>query len=401
MVPHLLLVGVGDMGRPYLTAIRNLGVKVTAIDLPAGRTRPAVPADRVVHPADRSDEGWAAAVQLAAADSRFDGVLAFSEPHVLAAAMLADRLGLPGPSLYAAVTSRNKALQRGIFAGAGLPQPDFFIAGPHAPESDLVAWAMEHFPVVVKPVDGAGSAGVTHVSTRSHLCTALEGRAGRTILLERALSGQEYSWEGIVRDGKILFGNVTLKETTGPPHFVEVLHRVACLDDGTADKLPADVIAAIGMRTGIVHLEFIRTPDGPAIIEVAVRTPGDHIMDLVDLAYGFDPFEILVSLALAQPVPALPDAPSAYAASWFPTHCAGRVRTIRGLEEIRACPAVVREALQVQPGDVLREPESSADRLGYVLFQASSWAELDSSISSCRRVFAIETEPTYPDAVLA
>ena len=52
----------------------------------------------------------AAAAAMACTQS---GVLAFSEPHVLGAALVQDEYGLPGPSLRAAVTSRNKALQGG------------------------------------------------------------------------------------------------------------------------------------------------------------------------------------------------------------------------------------------------------------------------------------------------
>ena len=59
---------------------------------------------------------------------------------ILAAALVADRLGLPGPGLAAAVVSRNKALQRGVFAAAGVAQPEYVVTDDLTTVAD---WAAE------------------------------------------------------------------------------------------------------------------------------------------------------------------------------------------------------------------------------------------------------------------
>ena len=67
------------------------------------------------------DEAWIAAAAAALReDGPVIGVIPFSEPHVRPAALLAEELGLPGPGLRAAWTSRNKYLQRELFARQGL-----------------------------------------------------------------------------------------------------------------------------------------------------------------------------------------------------------------------------------------------------------------------------------------
>jgi hypothetical protein len=51
-----------------------------------------------------------------------DAVLAFSVQHVVTAARLAAELGLPGFRLRAALTSRNKHVQRDLFGRHNLSQ---------------------------------------------------------------------------------------------------------------------------------------------------------------------------------------------------------------------------------------------------------------------------------------
>src|SRR5258708_37309633 len=118
----LLLVGVGMSGRPYIGAARRLGARVHVVEAPSRAPAIADQVDGVTICSGESDEAWAEAAAVAMA-CRPSGVLAFSEPHVLGAALVQDEYGLPGPSLRAAVTSRNKALQRGRVAAAGIGQP--------------------------------------------------------------------------------------------------------------------------------------------------------------------------------------------------------------------------------------------------------------------------------------
>ena len=109
----LLLVGVGLMGQPYLAAARRLGLQVRAVE---GAARAAGIADRLdgLHVArGELDELWAEGAWAAAVADRPDGVLAFTEWNVLGAALLQDRLGLPGPSLHAAVVSATRHCSAG------------------------------------------------------------------------------------------------------------------------------------------------------------------------------------------------------------------------------------------------------------------------------------------------
>lgn len=380
MTDELLLIGSGFMGVSYAEAARRLGLRVRAVGTAQHAAQLGDLADEMVPTDGGPDEVWAQAACAAARERRPDGVLAFSEPQVVAAALVQERHGLPGPSMYAATVSRNKALQRACFGALGLPQPLYLVT------DDLAAareWARAHLPVVVKPLTGSASTGVELVADAAAFEDTVRRRAGRgRLLVESFVPGPEYSWEALLRDGQVLFGNLTAKETSGAPQFVERGHRPAQrLPDPAADafdRLVPRVVDALGMRTGIVHLEFRLTENGPCIMEVAVRTPGDYIPDVISMAYGFDLYEAVIRLAMGRPLQDIPDgAAGRAAASWFPVAEAGTVLAVEGLAEVRAHPAVRRAAVWAKPGDVVAPLSSSADRVGCVLLDGGDEREVD------------------------
>lgn len=392
---ELLLIGVGRMGRPYVDAAHRLGLRVRAVE--AASRIDAVSGD--VHAAcpcrGELDELWAEAAWAAAPEpAPPDGIVAFSEPQVIGAALLQDALGLPGPGLHAAVLSRNKALQRGRFAACGVRQPSYVVT------DDLLAvesWAAARFPVVVKPLGMFGSEGVELVADADAYRGCGRRRARERLLVETAIDGPEYSWEALVVDGSVRFANLTAKETTGPPRFVEILHRTAVsLDDrvaGQVDELTSAVLGGLRMRTGLVHLEFRLAAEGPTLMEVAVRMPGDYLMNVLGLTHGVDWFELAVRAAMGLELPDAPASPVRYAASYLPVSPPGVITEIAGLEEVKAHPCVVQAGAKFAVGDEVAPLRSSAQRVGHVLLAAGSPSELEDALREVRETFVVRTAP--------
>jgi cysteine synthase A len=217
------------------------------------------------------------------------------------------------------------------------------------------------------------------------------------LIVETAIEGPEYSWEGFVRDGHIWLGHVTAKETTGPPYFVEVQHRGGVQfhgkPAGQVAELVGRVLGSLGMRTGIVHLEFRLTTAGPVLMEVAVRTPGGYIMDLVGLTYGIDPYEIVVHLAMGLPLPPAPEAPVSCAATVLPTTPCGRVVAIDGLAEVRAHPHVTDAGTWAEVGGAVASQPSGFGRVSYAVLAAPDPSALDEAIAFVQSKLRVRTEP--------
>jgi biotin carboxylase len=398
-VPELLLIGVGITGRPYLDAARRLGLRVHAVEAPSRAAALDGAVEHLTLTRGETDECWVEAAMGAAAARPPDGVVAFSEPQAMAAALVAAGLSLPGPSLRATVLSRNKALQRGCFGAAGVRQPDYLIAPSLA---DAAGWARARFPVVIKPLSSSGSLGIELVPDESGYADAAERRAGQTLLVEQAVGGPEYSWEALVQDGKIWTTNLTAKQTSGPPYFIETGHRMGVPVDDTivtaAHELGTSVLSALGMSSGIAHLEFRLAEAGPTLMEVAVRTPGDCLLDLLSLVYGVDWFEMVVRLGMGLPLPEPPDGPLGCAAAYLPLTEPGLITAIDGLAAVRSHPAVVRADVLAEVGDEVPIMRSSADRRMVVLLSAADPAALDDGLSFARRTLRIRTRPNSPDA---
>jgi biotin carboxylase len=106
-----------------------------------------------------SDPAWAAE-QIAdrARRTPFAAIVAVDEEGVMAAALGAERLGLPHNPPDAVARTRDKAALRRAFAQAGVPQPRFALLDAGA---DVAAVAREvGLPCVVKPLSLSGSRGV-------------------------------------------------------------------------------------------------------------------------------------------------------------------------------------------------------------------------------------------------
>lgn len=377
--PQLLLVGAGTMGQAYVPAAHRLGCRVVLVDRPETPARDLLrPGDALVPLRGASEEACDAAVEAALASHRIDAVWPFTEPHVVPAALAATRLGLPGTGLHAAVVSRNKAYQRSLFARRGLPQPAHVLAGTL---DEAHEWADGRGPVVLKPLRSTGSSGVVVArgdtdDVRATLASAWESGPA---LVEEYVTGPELSYEAVVQGGRVCFDNITEKCLSDGPYPVELEHRVPpdlLPDDATSlARLGHQVVEALDVQAALVHLEVRWGPSGPVIMEVAVRTPGDYIMELVELATGIDLFEAGIALALGRS-PELHRERDEAAASLFPRAAPGRVRRIGGVEEVRAMAGVERLRLSVSPGDEVRPLRSSLDRVGSVLLRAPDRAEL-------------------------
>jgi biotin carboxylase len=194
-------------------------------------------------------------------------------------------------------------------------------------------------------------------------------------LVERRMVGQEYSVEALVRDGEVVFENVTRKTVASGGAPVEVGHVVPAPlpDAGRARfaRVLRELVAATGFGTGILHAEWMDTDDGLVLVECAGRIPGDQIIELIDLAYGMRLCHALTDLLRGRPV-TLPRTARQAAAIRFLAPAPGRVDAVEGVDEVAARDEVEQVRVTVGPGDEVRPWRSSWDRVGHVLARATS-----------------------------
>jgi hypothetical protein len=223
---------------------------------------------------------------------RFDRVVSFAEADVIAAAILRDKLGLPGQQPDSALAYRDKALMREHTASAGLPTPRFWYVTDAARVRALAA--SHGLPLVCKPRWSSGSVGVRILRTRSDLDGLPDNLPDH--LVEEYVEGDVVHVDALLVAGRPVFA------------LPAAYTGLACLshldDQGSGSYLlptthprHADlvtelwrVVAALPAAPNLVlHAEFF-VPDGgrPVLCEIASRMPGHPIPPMIDRALGIE-----------------------------------------------------------------------------------------------------------------
>lgn len=312
-------------------------------------------------------------------DEKIDGICTIaSDVAAPTVAYVANAMGLVGNDYEAAVRANNKYLMRQAFMKAGVPCPKFMMVTPetiHTPE--IIEGLRDfEFPMITKPSDRSGSLGVTKINMPSEYYPAMELAMSKSFkheaMVEEFIEGREISVEFISYKGTHYPLQITDKVTTEAPHFVELEHhQPSTLSDEMFTKIydiTKTALNALGLTNGASHAEYKITKEGRiAIIEIGGRMGGDFIgSDLVRLSTGYDFVKGVIEVALGnfkEPVKNI----CKHSGVYFLCKETENIRPI--IEKWRNNPAFVE-------GDItdneLRSVTCSADRSGYVIYQADN-----------------------------
>ncbi len=349
-------------------------------------------------------------LELLPAPGRIRAVLPGIEYGVTAAAHLASALGLPGAGTRAGVCLRNKRLLREVAAGAGIPQPAWT---PVESESEVVAAARGR-SCVLKPSNLQGSVGVqlldvgadasaawaTTVGADDRTMRARTGTAPLEYLVEERLHGREFSVEGLVLRGDVLFLNVTDKGLYSGPWPVEKSHALPSgAPDATQAALRSEtgrLLDAVEFDTGCIHAEWIVTDDGPMLVECAGRLPGDGIVDLLDLSYGGSFVADWLTVMEGRPSMRGNNGRGAAVAFIAASRC-GTLTDIEGADAAAGVPGVQAVNISARIGDRVRHPRDSDDRLGQVIATGrDGMAALEAASGAVDLIhLAVDPEPAH------
>ena len=296
IMTHLLVVG--GISAVHEIA-RRLGAELTLVKTDVAQTMLAADAyARIVDVSDHADRvAKAAEVTEALAETEFDGMICLHDEAVELGALVAQKLGLSFPSPEVTHRTVNKSAMRARLDATGLGSVAHGVV-----VEGRVEWSgppPTSREIVLKPVDGRASRGVTFHSSAVELQTWLDdARPGEFegYLAEERKLGREFSVESlIVRSGDAWHG-VTAKTTSGA---VESGHlHPAPLDEEEWTRIVDAATAclkALGMDRGLFHTEVIIDNDGAAhVVETHLRGGGDNILDLVRSATGLDLPELYV-----------------------------------------------------------------------------------------------------------
>jgi len=317
-----------------------------------------------------------AVTQLEARVGRVDRLLAAYEQLQVPLAEIRELRGITGMRVAAAHNFRDKARMKSLLREAGLPCARHRLA---ATREDAAAFACEiAFPLIVKPPSGAGAQATSRVDDLPALLAAVDAAApgpDRPVLLEEYVTGDEHSFETVSIGGRAVWHSLTHYY----PSPLEVLRNPWiqwCLvlprevEEPQYDDIRSAAFRALGvlgMETGLTHMEWFRRPDGTiAISEVAARPPGAQIMTIISRAHDFDAVAAWARLMVFGDF-AAPPRQYAVGAAYLRGQGNGRVRAIRGLEQVQhEIGSLVVDAKLPTPGQT---PTGSYEGEGFVILR--------------------------------
>ncbi len=227
-----------------------------------------------------------------------DRVECLWEPGMLLAASLREKLGLPGMTLGQTVPFRDKEEMKRVLDRNGIRTPRH----ARATTAAECRQAAEHigFPLIVKPIAGAGSADTYRVDGEKGLEDVLPRiRHVPEVSVEEFIDGEEYTFDTICAGGKILYYNIAWYRPS--PLLGRsnewISPQTVSLRNPDAPELAGglgmgkEVLKALDYRTGFTHMEWFRKHDGEAVFgEIGARPPGARSVDIMNYASDFDVF---------------------------------------------------------------------------------------------------------------
>jgi hypothetical protein len=262
---------------------------------------------RVDDPLDPGQIAWA--VQgLSGQLGPVQRLLAVLEQLQVPVAQVREHLGIPGMDAATARNFRDKDQMKTVLRAAGVPCARHRLAASADDARDFAGQV--GFPLVVKPPAGAGAKSTFRLDDPGDLKAWLDMAPpgpGRPAQIEEFLTGDEGSYDSVMVDGQIVWDSISnylptpLEVLRNPWMQWAVLlprHIEGPEYAGIRQVAPA-ALRALGLRTGLSHMEWFRRPDGTvAVSEVGARPPGAQITSMLCYAHDFDLYRAWAQLMI-------------------------------------------------------------------------------------------------------
>jgi len=304
MALNVLMVSPGYPAEmPYFTrALSLVGARVIGLGDQPKEMLPPVARDHVAHHVQvRSLWDEAATVrevQRLSRQIRIDRVECLWEPGMILGARLREGLGLPGMTVEETLPFRDKEVMKQRLDAAGIRTPRH----ARALTEDQVREAAERigYPVIVKPIAGAGSADTHRCDDRKELEQALRMvKHVPEVSVEEFVEAEEFTFDTICADGKLFFENVCWykprplqqrqHEWVSPQSFA--LRDLEMPEIQGGRTLGRQVLDALGFKTGFTHMEWFRKSDGEVVFgEIGARPPGARLVDIMNYCTDNDTY---------------------------------------------------------------------------------------------------------------
>ncbi len=305
--------------REFLRGLLSTGARISAISERAPEALPnelregLFQFERVRSVVD--EHAVAEAVRRLSQKARVDRLEATVEAHVMPTAHVREQLKIYGTTSKTAWLCRDKPAMKDAVRGHGIACAQ---SARVEKVADAEAFARKvGYPLICKPLDGAGASGTHKVGNDQELRSALDAlkvAQGRAIAIEEFLDGHEGFYDTLSVCGKVVldfachyFPNVleAMRTRWISPQIV-CTNRIDGDDYKQVRAMGQKAIEALGIWTSATHMEWFFGGKGLKFSEIGCRPPGVGVWDLYCAANEFDLYAAWAHAIVHEKVPFKP-----------------------------------------------------------------------------------------------
>jgi len=322
------------------------------------------------------------------------GVVCFnSDAGIKLASELRDYYGLTGMKSLVANKFISKDMQKEEWVANNIQTPEFYIIKSY---TDFIKKIhIMNLPFIIKPIDSAGSRGITVVNTLIQdpiifYNKAISNSKSKTVIIEKFVDGIEYVVDVLAIGKKIIPLGITEKEKVpNTSNTVSISLKTPSFNEAQKNKIKnyaSKAFKVLGLENCSGHGELIIDKNGKIwMIEVAARGGGFLVFDkLVPMMSGINLPAEVTKLAMGYKLKKLLILSNAVHLCFFPTK-QGEVKKIEGFDKISKIKNIEGKSF-VSLGDKVEEPSTDGDRLGYLFAWGKNNQDVQNKINKAKKL---------------
>jgi biotin carboxylase len=390
----------------FLAAARTLGVDIVCASERPSTLEPHLPDSFLT--LDFTDPDAAAArVAEFSRTHELRAVVGVDDVTTVAAAAIAERLGLTSSGVAAVTTARDKYQMRECLAAAGLPVPRYRRIA--LKDDPYLAARGVAFPCVLKPLTLSASRGVIRANNIDQFMAAfrriaallggddvtVSGDGAQFLLAEAFIPGVEVALEGLLVKGAL--HTLALFDKPDPldgPFFEETIYvtpsRLPDEVQARIREVTARACAALGLAEGPVHAELRVNADGPWVLEIAARSIGGLCSRTLRFGTGMTLEELILRHALGQPIASLDRERRAAGVMMIPIPRAGRLRAVHGEAAASAVAGIEAVTITAHREQELVPLPEGWQYLGFIFARGETPAAVEASLRDAHARLSFE-----------
>jgi len=303
-------------------------------------------------------------------DASLCEILPGVEPGVLLADKLSHHFNLNSNGIEKSLARRDKSVMANVLTAARVPIPAYCRTSRL---DDVLAFANHHeWPLVLKPLDSAGTNGVYFCHSKEELKQAFHqvigvennmGTINQAVLVQTFLHGKEYMVNTVSCNGKHYVSDIWYADKTRVEGYAQIYNKNHLINSSSVEydilkNYVFTVLEALNIKYGPAHTEVIITPDGPFLVEIASRISGAVDPQFNQACLGTDQIELTLESYL-QPEKFLQRINQSYNVKkhglqiFLSSKKTGKIISMDLAYHLSKIPSVINYSLKSKIGDIL------------------------------------------------